>query len=90
MHFGDGQVYDFLRLAKASPESKNVPFFIIDSGKDQLYPYVLQSVEIASKALGAAAVIPITRWRRELGDERAFEAYRQAIRRELQDDSSRG
>jgi CheY-like chemotaxis protein len=83
VHFGDGEVYDFLRLAKAHPNTKNIPFLVIDSGTAELYSYVQQSVEIASRALGAAAVIPITKWRRELGDQGAFETYRQAIRKVL-------
>jgi CheY-like chemotaxis protein len=84
VHFGDGEVYDLLRRAKAHPKTRNVPFLVIDSGEVELFSYVEQSVEIASRALGATAVIPITRWRRELGDEGAFENYRQAMRRILQ------
>jgi hypothetical protein len=84
VHFGDGEVYDLLRLAKAHPKTKNIPFLVIDSGTVELNSYVQQSVEIASRALGSAAVIPIAKWRRELGDEIAFETYRQAIRKILQ------
>jgi hypothetical protein len=83
VHFGDGELYDFLRLAKAHPTARNVPFLVVDSGQEELYHYVHQSVDIASKALGAAAVIPITRWRNEMGDEQAFETYRKTIRKLL-------
>lgn len=84
VHFGDGHVYDLLRLAKAHPKAKHIPFLVVDSGTVELYPYVHQSVEIASRALGATSVIPIAKWRRELGDAAAFETYRQALRKILQ------
>lgn len=79
-HFGDGEMYDFLRLAKAHRKAKTVPFLVVDSGSVELQSYLHQSVEIAAKALGAAAVVPISKWRREIGDPAAFERYRQTMR----------
>jgi hypothetical protein len=40
-------------------------------------------VEIASRALGAAAVMPLAKWREELGDEAGIEKYRNSIRKLL-------
>jgi len=69
VHFGEGEIYDLLRLAKANQKVRHKPFLVIDSSKDELYPAIYQSIEIASMALGAHAVIPIRKWRKELGDE---------------------
>lgn len=81
VHFGDGQLYDFLRIAKSHGNTRNVPFVIVDTGNTALSPFIQQSVEIAARALGAAAVLPLTKWREELGDEAALEKYRNNIRK---------
>ena len=83
VHFNNGQFYDFLRLAKAHPIARNVPVIVVHTGNEAFYEYISQSVEIASKALGAAEVVPITRWRETLGNEAAFIKYREVIKRLL-------
>jgi hypothetical protein len=62
-----------------------VPFVIVDTGTVALAPFIRQSVDIAARALGAAAVLPLTQWREEFGDEAAFEKYRNSIRKLLAD-----
>ncbi|WP_151637792.1 hypothetical protein [Noviherbaspirillum aerium] len=79
VHFNDGQFYDFLRIAKAHPIARDVPFLVHFTGMENKRHYVSQSVEIASKALGAAEIIPIYQWRNELGNEEAFRKYREVI-----------
>lgn len=79
MHFNDGQFYDFLRIAKAHPIARDIPFLVHFTGMESKRHYVAQSVEIASKALGAAEIIPIYQWRHELGNEAAFKKYREVI-----------
>lgn len=79
VHFNNGQFYDFLRLAKAHPKAKTVPIIVVHAGNEGNYEYIAQSVEIASKALGAAAVVPMTQWRQSMGDEAAFRKYREVI-----------
>lgn len=59
VYFNDGQFYDFLRIAKAHPIARDIPFLVHFTGLENRRHYVSQSVEIASKALGAAEVIPI-------------------------------
>jgi CheY-like chemotaxis protein len=81
VHFNDGQFYDFLRMAKAHPVARDIPFLVHFTGLENKRHYVSQSVEIASKALGASEVIPIYQWRNELGNEPAFKKYREVIRR---------
>ncbi|MDQ9172019.1 hypothetical protein Q8A64_16510 [Oxalobacteraceae bacterium R-40] len=81
VHFNNGQFYDFLRLAKAHPIAKDTPVLVHFTGMENRLHYISQSVEIASKAIGAAEVIPIYQWRNELGNEAAFEKYREVIRK---------
>lgn len=79
VHFNDGQFYDFLRMAKAHPRARDIPFLVHFTGMESRHHYVSQSVEIASRALGAADIIPIYQWRHELGNEGAFRRYREVI-----------
>lgn len=79
VHFNAGQFYDFLRMAKAHPVARDIPFLVHFTGMESKRHYVSQSVEIASKALGAAEVIPMYQWRHELGNEAAFRKYREVI-----------
>jgi CheY-like chemotaxis protein len=85
VHFNDGQFYDFLRLAKAHPHTRHIPFVVVLADKESKSHYISQSVETASKALGADKVIPLSQWRDELGDEAAFEKFRYTIRKLLFD-----
>jgi CheY-like chemotaxis protein len=79
VHFNDGQFYDFLRIAKSHPIARDIPILVHFTGLESKHHYISQSVEIASKALGAAEVIPIYQWRSELGNEDAFKKYRKII-----------
>lgn len=81
VHFNDGQFYDFLRMTKAHPVARDVPFLVHFTGMETRHHYISQSVEIASKALGAAEIIPIYQWRNELGNDAAFSKYREVIRK---------
>ena len=79
VHFNDGQFYDFLRMVKVHPLARDIPFLVHFTGMESKRHYILQSVEIASKALGAAEIIPIYQWREELGNEGAFRKYREIV-----------
>lgn len=79
VHFNDGQFYDFLRMVKAHPIARDTPVLVHFTGMENKHHYIAQSVEIASKALGAAEVIPIYQWHAELGNEAAFKKYREII-----------
>ncbi|WP_334186602.1 hypothetical protein [Noviherbaspirillum sp.] len=81
VHFNDGQFYDFLRIVKLHPIARDAPFLVHFTGMESKHHYVAQSVEIASKALGASEVIPIYQWRAELGNEAAFRKYREVMRK---------
>lgn len=87
LHFDEGRMLDFLRFAKANPDTRPIPFICIKSTEDMLSPVMLQSVEIASKALGATRFVDLYEWRTTLGDEQAFHKLRDCIDHAIQDDS---
>jgi hypothetical protein len=81
VHFNNGQFFDFLRLAKAHPTARHIPFIVVHTGKEAFFDYISQSVEIASKAMGAEAVVPLFKWHEELGTDAALKKYQDFIRK---------
>lgn len=79
LHFDEGRMLDFLRLAKEHANTRSIPFICVKSTEDVLSPVMLQSVEAASKALGAENFINLHAWRTTIGDEKAFQKLRDYI-----------
>jgi CheY-like chemotaxis protein len=76
IHFGEGELYDLLRYAKALPRTKAIPFIAVYGSGTELSPAMRQSVEIATRALGADAFVELAQWKAELGDEKAHKKLR--------------
>lgn len=60
MQFDDSRMFDLLRHCKSDPTHRNVPFGcirLVDSNYSS--PVILESLEIASKALGATAFLDL-------------------------------
>jgi hypothetical protein len=85
IHFGDGAMYDLLRYAKALPDTKTIPFLSVNGAEAALSPVIRQSVEIATRALGADAFVELAQWRLQLGDDRAYEKMRGVINGLMED-----
>jgi hypothetical protein len=85
IYFADGQVFDLLRLTKADPKTKHIPFFTAYGSLGELMIGVEQGIEIATRALGGEGFIPLTRWRSESGDDKAFEKVRGTLDKALRD-----
>jgi hypothetical protein len=81
VHFNSGNFYDFLQAAKSHSIAQSIPFLVIHTGREIHMDYIAHSVDIASRTLGADAVIPLSKWRSELGDEAAFRKYREVVRK---------
>lgn len=75
LQFDEGKMFDLLRHAKSDPNMKSIPFLCLNS-TDALSPALIQSVEIASKAVGADAFVNIYAWRRQFGDAEAYRRLR--------------
>jgi hypothetical protein len=72
VHFGEGAMYDLLRYAKALPDTKAIPFVAVHGADTALSPVMRQSVEIATRALGAEAFVELAKWRSQLGEDKAY------------------
>lgn len=81
LHFDEGRMFDLLRYVKANPATKSIPFLCIKSGDGTLSPALLESVEIASKALGADGFVVLHDWKKDFGDDAAYEKLRHLINR---------
>jgi hypothetical protein len=58
-HFDDCRMFDLLRLSKANPDTRAVPFLCLRVVEGAIDQTLYQSVDIASNALGAAAFIDL-------------------------------
>jgi alpha-beta hydrolase superfamily lysophospholipase len=85
LHFGDDQLYDLLRAAKKHPRAKTLPFLVVHATDDKLSPMVRESIDIATKALGADQFVMLEDWRKEFGDEKAFAMLLATFKRFLKD-----
>lgn len=83
VQFGDSELYDFLRATKLHPRARHLPFLVITGQMDAFSPAILQSIEIATKASGADQFVDLARWRKELGDAKAFEKVAAVIHHHL-------
>jgi hypothetical protein len=78
-HFADSHMFDLLRHAKATPQSRNTPFLCIRVLDGELDATAFQSISMAAKALAAAAFVDLNRWRREYGFDEARTKLRQLV-----------
>lgn len=70
-HFDDCRMFDLLRISKANPDTRPIPFLCLRVVEGALDKTLYQSVDIASSALGAAAFIDLFELKQKLGDEQA-------------------
>ena len=73
--FDESRMFDLLRLAKANRKWKKIPFVCARVRPTTLaeYAVALEGVEVASKALGAAAFLDILRFQSEAEMAREIE-----------------
>jgi CheY-like chemotaxis protein len=78
-HFDDCRMFDLLRLSKANPGTRPIPFLCLRVVEGALDQTLYQSVDIASSALGAAAFIDLFELKRKSGDEQAHKRLNKLI-----------
>jgi CheY-like chemotaxis protein len=78
-HFDDCRMFDLLRLSKANPATRPIPFVCLRVVEGALDQTLYQSVDIASSALGAAAFIDLFELKRKSGDEQAHKRLNRLI-----------
>jgi hypothetical protein len=72
-------MFDLLRYAKADPGTRRIPFLCIRVIEGGLDDTLYQSVDIATKALGAAGFIDLLRWETKFGAEEAHQRLRNLV-----------
>ena len=88
-HFDEGRMYDLLRLLKAEPATRGVPFVAVRCVEGELLDDTLyESVKIAVRALGGNAFVDLLRWQRRWGPAEAAHRLTHLIDRLVQAGSS--
>jgi CheY-like chemotaxis protein len=83
MNFDDSRMFDLLRYVRNHPATRSTPFLCLKLAEGMLQTSVFKSVEKAARLLGADDFIDFARWRREFGDEQAYERLRDLMNRFL-------
>lgn len=79
VHFDQSRMFDLLRMAKASPRSRAVPFVCYRDMRSELPAPFLEGLDIACKALGAAEFLDLYEMRKRHGIGRADELFHAAV-----------
>jgi hypothetical protein len=75
-HFAESKMFDLLRYAKTSTESRQTPFLCVRVLEGELDDTAFLGIRMAAEAMGAAGFVDLNRWRREEG----FDAARNRLR----------
>lgn len=79
VHFDESRMFDFLRISKAAPATKSVPFLCYRDLDSDLGPAVLEAMEIAVKALGAVAFVDMFALKEKHGTADADARFRELL-----------
>lgn len=80
MHFDSGRMFDLLAAAKAKPETRSVPFFVIGGNGTQYSEPILKGIRSAARLLGATDFLDLTDSANDAVGEQAYERLREGIR----------
>lgn len=80
LRFNEGMIFDLLRHAKASPNTKPIPFYTVVEAKNIFPPSILSSIDSAAKVLGSNGTINLFDIKTKSGESNAYEHLRQLIR----------
>lgn len=86
LHFDDSRMFDFLRIVKASPLTRAIPFVCYRDLDSELAPTMLESLQIAIKALGGTAYVDVYIFKKVYGVDQADNQFRQVVMRQLETD----
>jgi hypothetical protein len=79
VHFDSGAMFDFLRFAKENPATRSIPFFLLIAETERYSKSILRGIQSAAELLGAAAFTDISRLKKSVGEEQAYERLRQSV-----------
>lgn len=79
VHFAESRMYDLLRLAKADPATRTIPFLCFRNRDSALTPPVFEGLQIACQALGAVAFIDLYDLKLKYGPAEADALFKASI-----------
>ncbi|MEG3190943.1 hypothetical protein [Lysobacter sp. D1-1-M9] len=79
IHFDESRMFDLLRLAKAHPAIRRIPFVCYRDLDTDLGATVVEGLDIATKALGAAAFVDTYSLKRMNGVANADADFRDRV-----------
>lgn len=79
IHFDESRMFDLLRVAKADPATRPIPFLCFRDMESELAQPVLESLQIACNALGAVAFVDLFQLRSVYGVREAHERFRHML-----------
>lgn len=79
IHLEESRMFDLLRVVKADPRFRAVPFKCFRDLESELPPTFLESLDISCKALGAIGFIDMYRLKQQVGIHRADEEFARII-----------
>lgn len=88
VHFDSGATFDLLSYAKANPDTRPIPFFMLIGEAEQYTKAILEGIRSAAGILGAQGFIELSRLHNDGGKEKANAHLRQAIRHFLAQDDA--
>jgi CheY-like chemotaxis protein len=83
LRFDSSRLFDLLQYAKADPQIKSIPFVALKITDGVLSESAVKAVLKTAQLSGADACVNLAQWRKQLGDEPAYEKLRNRIRRLL-------
>jgi hypothetical protein len=79
VNFDNGRMFEFLKLAKATPATAAVPFVCVRAIGILAKPLVPHGIEVAARELGAAAYVDHLHTQNTIGEARAVKSLRQIL-----------
>jgi hypothetical protein len=76
-------MFDLLRIAKADPELRGIPFLCFRDIDSQLAPLMIEALRIACTALGTGAFIDLFQLKSDLGMSEATAHFRALLMGQL-------
>jgi hypothetical protein len=79
IHFDDSRMFDLLRLAKADPSIRAIPFLCFWDMDSELTLPIFESLQIACQTLGAVELIDRFQMKLRFGSGEADERFRRIL-----------
>lgn len=79
IHFDDSRMFDLLRLTKADPSTRAIPFLCVRDMDSELTLPIFESLQIACQALGAVEFVDLFHVKSRFGSQDADERFRRIL-----------